>query len=73
MKRRVRALERGPADDDANEGKDGGDDDAANEAKPAAAGLAFGGRALVRRNKKKQNDLLARILYVKWYQLQYVY
>ncbi len=54
MKRHVGALGRGPADDDANDGKDGGDDDAANEAKPAAAGLAFGGRASVRRNKKKQ-------------------
>ncbi len=54
MKHCVGALRHGPADDDANDGKDSGDHDAANEAKPVAAGLAFGGRALVRRNKKEK-------------------
>ena len=52
MKPHVRALGQGSMDDYQQDGQE--KDGATNEAPPAAAGLAFGGRALVCRNKKKK-------------------
>ena len=54
MKCQAGALEHGSTNDEADNSNDDGDDDATSEAPPTAAGLAFGGHALVRQNKKNK-------------------